>query len=93
MGNQKNAVGGESVSHFKSELAAAFPFKAGVKIFLCVQEQGCPSESLVSDYPKKHQRLFYISALDIILVLQNEAARFGVARLSFAPEVGGPDQV
>ena len=32
--NQKNAIRGESVSHFRSELAAAYLVRAGVNIFL-----------------------------------------------------------
>ena len=34
LGNQKNAIQGQSVSHFRSDLASACPVQVGFDIFL-----------------------------------------------------------
>ena len=83
--NQKNAIQGESVSHFRSELAAACLVRAGVNIFLRMRENGCPGATPVSDYPTA-QGLCSVSASDIIAVLRAETIHVGAARLGFAPE-------
>ena len=45
-----------------------------------------PGAATVRNYPNTHQRLRYVKASDIIIVLRAETTRFGIARLSFFPE-------
>ena len=83
--NQKNAIIGESVLHFRSESAAAYPVRVGFKILLRMHEHGCPGATHVSNYLTA-QGLRLVSALDIIVVLRAETIWVRAARLGFAPE-------
>ena len=85
---QKNAIRGESVSHFRFESAVAHPVRLGVNFFLCMREHGCPGGTYISDYPTA-QGLRSVSASDIIAVLWAERIRVGAAILGFAPEDAG----
>ena len=83
--NQKNAIQGESVSHFLSESAAACPVQVWVNIFLQMRGHGCPGSTSVSDYPTA-QGFRLVSALYIIAVLWADTIQVGAARLGFVPE-------
>ena len=48
--NQKNAIRGKTVSHFRSESPAACPVLAGVNMFLRIQEHRHPETTPASDY-------------------------------------------
>ena len=85
--NQKNAIRGESVSHFRSESAAACPVRAGVNVFFRMRKHGCLGATLVGGYPTA-QGLRSFSVSDIIVILRAETIRAGVARLGFVPEGG-----
>ena len=82
--NKKNAICGETVSHFRSESAAACLFKAGINIFLRLRDQGCDPTTPISNYPSDHD-LRPISASDIIAVIRAKCLRVGAAILGFAP--------
>ena len=69
--NQKNAICGETVSHFRSKSATACPVKAGIDIFLRLRDQGCDPTTLTSDYPSKHG-IRSVSASNIIAVIRAE---------------------
>ena len=69
--NQKKAISGEAVSHFRSESAVACPFKVGIGIFLRLRDQGCDPTTPISDSPSDHG-LSSISASNIISVIRAE---------------------
>ena len=83
--NQKNAIQGETVSHFRSECPAACPVRAGVNIFLCQREYGCDPTDIVSNYATP-QGLRLVSTSFITTTLRAESKRVGAARLGFALE-------
>ena len=83
--NQKNAIRGETDSHFRSESAAVCPVKAGNDIFLRLHNQGCDPPAPISDYPSNHG-LCSISASHIISVIRAKCLRVGAARLGFTLE-------
>ena len=67
--NQKNAIRGETISHFRLECLSACPVQAGVNIFLRLREHGCDLTATVSDYPTP-QGLRSINASNIIAVIR-----------------------
>ena len=67
--DQKNAIRGETISHFRSESPAAFPVRAYVNIFPRMRKLGYPATTPVSDYPSD-QGLRTVNASDIIYVLR-----------------------
>ena len=83
--NQKNVIRGKTVSHFRSESAAACLVKAGIDIFLRLRDRGCNPTTSNSDFPSYHG-LRSISASNRISVIRAECLRVGVARLGFSPE-------
>ena len=90
--NQKNAIRGETVSHFRFECPAACPVRAAVNIFLRQREHGCDLTTTVSDYPTP-QGLHSVSAPIIITILREECKRVGTARLRFASEDVGTQSI
>ena len=83
--NQRNSIRGETISNFRSESLAACLLLAGVKIFLHLQEHGCPPTTPVSDC-RTAQGIGPASASNVISVIRAETCRVGAARLGFAPE-------
>ena len=69
LNNQKNVIRGESVSHFRSESAAACPVRVDINIFLRKGEHGGLVANPVSDYPDTRQQLQSGSTSDTITVL------------------------
>ena len=49
--NQNNSIRSETVSHFWSEFAAAYPVKAGTNIFLHLRDRGCNPTTPISNFP------------------------------------------
>ena len=83
--NHKNAIRGETISHFRSECPSACPVRSAINIFLCQREHGCDPTTTFSDYPTP-QGLCSIRASIVITLLRAECKRVGAARLRFAPE-------
>ena len=85
LNNQKDAIRGDTVSHFRSECPTACPVRAGVNIFLRQHEHGCDPTATVGNYSTP-QGLRSVSVSIIITVLRVECKLTGAARLGFAPE-------
>ena len=69
--NHNNATIGESVSNFQYDLAAAWPVREGINIFLLMHGHICPGVTPVRDYPDTHQRLLasrYYGTISLVLV-------------------------
>ena len=52
--NQKNAICGDTVSHFSSESAAVCSVKSVIAIFLRLRNQGCDPATPISDHQSYH---------------------------------------
>ena len=86
--DEEYAIRGETVSHFRSESAAACPVKAGIGISLRLRNQGCDPTTPISDYPSDYG-FCSVSASNITAVIRAECLRVGAAILVFALEDAG----
>ena len=83
--NQNNAIKGETISHFRSEYPAVCLVRAGVYIFLRIQEHGCPATTPVSNYPSD-KGMCFVGASNIISVIRAKTCQGRAARLGFVSE-------
>ena len=86
--NQKNAICGETVSHFRYESAAACSVKVGIDNFLRLRDRGCDPTTPITNLPSDYG-LRTVSASNIIAIIRAGCLQVGSARVDFAPEDAG----